>query len=62
MNGHLALAIAISMEVIATSALASIQGFSKPLPLLAVIVSSVPKAKLRGYSIIAGLKLRIKRY
>ncbi|MNP00407.1 Multidrug transporter EmrE [compost metagenome] len=41
MNGHLALVIAICMEVIATSALASIQGFSKPLPLLAMIVGYV---------------------
>ncbi|CAI8884251.1 Multidrug transporter PA4990 [Pseudomonas jessenii] len=41
MNGHLALAIAICMEVIATSALASIQGLTKPLPLLAVIIGYV---------------------
>ena len=41
MNGHLALAIAICMEVIATSALASIQGLTKPLPLMAVIVGYV---------------------
>ena len=41
MNGHLALVIAICMEVIATSALASIQGLTKPLPLLAVIVGYV---------------------
>lgn len=41
MNGYLALAIVICMEVIATSALASIQGLTKPLPLLAVIVGYV---------------------
>lgn len=41
MNGYLALAIAICMEVIATSALASLQGFSKPLPLLTVILGYI---------------------
>lgn len=38
MNAYLALLLAICTEVVATSALASIQGFSKPLPLLAVIL------------------------
>ncbi|MEG7361591.1 multidrug efflux SMR transporter [Pseudomonas citronellolis] len=38
MNAYIALAIAIGTEVVATSSLASIQGFSKPLPLLGVIL------------------------
>jgi len=38
MHAYLALVLAICTEVIATSALPSIQGFSRPLPLLAVIL------------------------
>lgn len=41
MTGHLALVIAICAEVIATSALASLQGFSKPLPLLLVALGYI---------------------
>lgn len=41
MSGHLALVIAIFAEVIATSALASLSGISRPLPLIAVVAGYV---------------------
>lgn len=37
MSGYLYLAIAIVAEVIATTALKAVEGFSKPLPLLLVV-------------------------
>lgn len=41
MNGYLILAFAVFAEVIATSALASIEGLSRPVPLLLVVVGYV---------------------
>jgi small multidrug resistance pump len=38
MSGYLYLAIAIVAEVIATTALKAVEGFSKPLPLILVVV------------------------
>lgn len=38
MSGYLYLAIAITAEVIATTSMKALNGFSKPLPLLLVIV------------------------
>ncbi|MDG9925599.1 MULTISPECIES: multidrug efflux SMR transporter [unclassified Pseudomonas] len=38
MSGYLYLAIAIVAEVIATTALKAVEGFSKPLPLILVVI------------------------
>ncbi|MBC9249163.1 multidrug DMT transporter [Pseudomonas alcaligenes] len=38
MSGYVYLAIAIGAEVIATTSMKALQGFSKPLPLLLVVV------------------------
>jgi len=41
MSGYLYLAIAVAAEVIATASLKSVQGLSKPLPLLLVVCGYV---------------------
>lgn len=38
MNGYLYLAIAITAEVIATTSMKALAGFSRPLPLFLVVV------------------------
>ena len=40
MSGYLYLAIAITAEVIATTSMKALDGFSKPLPLLVVRVAT----------------------